>query len=37
MVFVAGQSIAVNQIYPEPSLVAVATKFETTWAITLLL
>jgi len=32
-VFVVGPSNVVNQILPPPSLVAMATKFETKWAI----
>jgi len=34
MVFGDGQSNGVIQFYPAPSLVAMATKFGTNWAIT---
>jgi len=34
MVFGDGQSNGVIQFYPGPSLVAMATKFGTKWAIT---
>jgi len=34
MVFRDGQSNGVIQFYPRPSLVAMATKFGTKWAIT---
>jgi len=37
MIFENGQSNDVIQIYPEPSVVAMATKFGTKWAITRLL